>query len=210
MKNRLLISAVLVLLLAIPACNLQQQDGVPTPDPRVITGVAQTYAALTRTAAFQGPTGVASATPDKRSSDTPPQSTATPTVTAGPSSTPSITQKPTNTFAATSTPKPDPGSIAGAISNYPYGSVPGLTIVAYGQEPPYNYSYWITGAGSTYFEMTSQYMLPGNYLVVAYDADGHRGGCTAYALVKSNQTVTCDITNWGGGYPAKPANVPGP
>jgi hypothetical protein len=82
--------------------------------------------------------------------------------------------------------------------------------VAYGQEPPYNYSYLITGAGETYFSMSSNYLIPGHFQVVAYDSSGHAGGCTINVLVISNQTVNCDITNWGAGYPAKPSGVPSP
>jgi hypothetical protein len=85
-----------------------------------------------------------------------------------------------------------------------------LAIVAYGQEPPNYYSYLITGAGETYFSMSSNYLIPGHFQVVAYDSSGHAGGCTINVLVISNQTVICDITNWGGGYPAKPSGVPSP
>jgi hypothetical protein len=82
--------------------------------------------------------------------------------------------------------------------------------VAFGQEPPYNYCWLITGVGTTYFAIGCDHLLPGHYQVVAYDASDNRGGCTTLVLVVSNQTVNCDITNWGGGYPAKPSGVPSP
>jgi hypothetical protein len=81
--------------------------------------------------------------------------------------------------------------------------------VAYGQEPPYNYSYMITGGGA-YFSMSTIYLIPGHFQVVAYDSSGHAGGCTFNVLVISDQTVNCDITNWGGSYRAKPSGVPSP
>jgi hypothetical protein len=82
--------------------------------------------------------------------------------------------------------------------------------VVYGQEPPNYYSYLITSAGETNFSMSSSYLIPGHFQVVAYDSSGHAGGCTVLVLVISNQTVNCDITDWGGGYPAKPSGVPNP
>jgi hypothetical protein len=88
--------------------------------------------------------------------------------------------------------------------------LPSLAIVAYEQEPPYNYSYWITAPGDTYFSMTSNYLIPGKYLVVAYDAAGNSGGCTSLVEVKSEETSNCSITDWAGSYPSKPAGVPNP
>jgi hypothetical protein len=133
-----------------------------------------------------------------------PSFTPTTTMTSAPTSTM------TPTLAPSETPLPKPGTITGGISGYPYGSIPRLTIVAFGQEPPYYYSYWITAPGSTYYEMTSDYLLPGKYQVVAYDSSDHRGGCPGVVKVISDQTVTCDISSWGGGYPAKPSDVPAP
>ena len=114
----------------------------------------------------------------------------------------------TPTSEATSTGVPVPGTIEGTISGYPYGFIPQLTIVAYLQESPHNYSYWRPGAGATYYSMTSDYLIPGTYQVVAYDPSGHAGGCTTLVKVKSNETVTCDITDWSGSYRSKPAGVP--
>jgi hypothetical protein len=206
-SSRLAPSLFLVLLLA--ACSLQN-GSTPTPGTNIVpTIVASTLAAMTLTPQ-QSP--LASPTIPTSTPLAPPTATQTltqtftptSTVTAGPSPTITPTLKPSNT------PIPDPGSIAGNITGYPYGSVPGLAIVAYGQEKPYYYSYIITGAGTTYYSMSSSYLIPGHFQVVAYDASGHAGGCTTLILVISNQTVNCDITNWGGSYPPKPASVPNP
>jgi hypothetical protein len=201
---RLVVSILLVILLA--ACNMPQ-GGVTEPvTGAVATKVASTLAALTQPAQQTPLASPSSPTLEQ------PTNTQTPTLTGtmGPTNTQTPTRPPTATTRPTNTPIPDPGTIAGGISGYPYGSVPSLAIVAYGQEPPYNYSYIITGAGGTNFSMSSSYLLPGHYQVVAYDSSGHAGGCTVYVLVISNQTVNCDITNWGGGYPAKPSGVPSP
>jgi hypothetical protein len=120
---------------------------------------------------------------------------------------PTITPTITLTPVPTKTPIPKPGSIAGSIS-YPYGSVPNLVIVAFGQEPPYYYSYLTTNLGDTYYSMSSQYLIPGKFQIVAYDSSGHTGGCTVIVTVISEQTVNCDITDWGGSYPSKPSGVP--
>jgi hypothetical protein len=139
-----------------------------------------------------------------------------PSATLIPYLSPTNKNEPTSTPTITHTPQPSittipvPGTIAGIISGYPYGSIPRLAIVAFGQEPPYNYSYLIISAGSTYYSMTSDYLIPKQYQVVAYDPLGHSGGCTTFVLVISDQIVNCDIVNWGGGYPAKPASVPFP
>jgi hypothetical protein len=116
----------------------------------------------------------------------------------------------TLTLAASATPIPKPGSIAGAISGYPYGSLPSLAIVAFGQQPPYYYSYMITNSGATSYSMSSSYLIPGQFQVVAYDASGNSGGCPGMVTVISDQTVTCNITDWAGGYPGKPSGVPNP
>lgn len=206
---RLAISVLFIMLLA--GCNLPN-GGVTTPGTATIdTKVALTEVALTQSAQQNLP---ASPTSSSTSTLIQPTITLTPTLnptnTAGPSPTETPTLKPTNTSAPTNTPIPAPGSIAGNISGYPYGALPGLSIVAFGQEPPYYYSYLITGAGTTYYDMSSSYLIPGHFQVVAYDASGHAGGCPVLVLVKSNTTVNCDITNWGGGYPAKPSGVPNP
>lgn len=215
--SRLAVFLLLVIILA--ACNMPQ-GGVTKPDSSTIaTKVALTLAALTQSAPQTpltspgSPTGV-QPTPQiptqSQTATTGPTGTQIPTETKGPTGTQIPTQLPTETTGPTNTPLPGPGTIAGSISGYPYGSIPGLAIVAYGQEPPYYYSYMITGAGNTNYSMTTIYLLPGHYQVVAYDSSGHAGGCTINVLVITDQTVICDITNWGGGYPAKPSDVPSP
>jgi hypothetical protein len=198
----LVISTLLIILLA--ACNMPEED-----DSGVVsTKVALTLAALTRTAQ-QVPLSSPTSPTEIQPTDTQ-TPTQLPTETSGPTVTQSPTHLPTKTTESTRTPIPAPGTIAGGISGYPYGSVPRLAIVAFGQEPPYNYSWWITAAGDTYFSMSSSYLIPDHYQVVAYDSSGHSGGCSVIVLVISDQTVNCDITDWGGGYPAKPSNVPSP
>ncbi len=118
------------------------------------------------------------------------------------------TQEPASTLEPTSTGIPVPGTIEGNIVGYPYGALPLFTIVAYEQESPYNYSYIQPLAGSSFYSMTSDYLIPGTWQVIAYDRSGHAGGCTTIVTVKSNQTVTCDITDWAGAYRARPAGVP--
>ena len=215
--SRLAISGLLILLLA--TCNLPAGAG-PTPgsSSSVATKVALTLEALTQSAqqsplAFPGSPTVNQPT-ITRTPNLPATKTAGATNTPIPTRSATGTSGPTTTqtpsLHPTNTPIPAPGTIAGNIYGYPYGSVPSLTIVAYGQEPPNNYSYWITGAGSTYFAMSSSYLIPAHYQVVAYDASGHAGGCTTLVLVISNQTVNCDISDWGGGYRAKPSDVPSP
>ena len=202
----------ILLILLLSACNLPNR-GSSTPDDGVVgTRVALTQVAVTQSAQQ---TPLASPTSQTVNQPTTTQtSTLTPilnpTNTTGPSPTRTPTLNPTNTTAPTNTPIPDPGTIAGGISGYPYGSLPALAIVAFGQEPPYYYSYLITGAGTTYYEMSSSYLIPGHFQVVAYDSSGHAGGCIGVVLVVSNTTVTCNITDWGGGYQAKPAGVPNP
>jgi hypothetical protein len=200
------------LLMAIPlvACTMPEKGLETETSPNAVaTMVAQTLAYLTESVVQ------ASSVPPtvRQPTDTPtlepttkPSLTETPTITL--TTTPTLTQ--TQTPLPSETPIPKPGTIAGGISGYPYGSIPRLAIVAFGQEPPYNYSYWITAPGSTYYEMTSQYLLPGKYQVVAYDAGNHKGGCLIIVTVKPDQTVNCDITDWGGSYPAKPSGVPDP
>jgi hypothetical protein len=205
--SRLAFSLFLVLLLA--ACSLQN-GSTPTPGTNTVpTIVASTLAAMTLSpqqsplASPTAPTSTPLAPPTATQTLT---QTFTPTftITAGPSPTVTRTPKPTNT------PVLPPGTIAGNIIGYPYGTVPGLAIVAYLQEAPYNHSYVITVSGQTYYVNNSEWLIPGHYQVVAYDSSGNAGGCTTLVLVISNQTVNCDITNWGGSYPPKPASVPNP
>ena len=190
-----------------------QKAGTPagTPPDTVATVVVLTFAAFTQSA---GQTPLASPTLEQPTNTRTValSPTATSTVTLTPTETPTVTLTPTLTLSQqpSETPIPKPGTITGGISGYPYGSLPKLVIVAFGQEPPYNYSYWITAAGNTSYEMTSEYLLPGKYQVVAYDSSNHKGGCPGIVTVIGDQTVTCDITKWGGGYPAKPSGVPDP
>ncbi len=183
MKIRPMFLLVLSLLLA--ACNLPFSVPSASDQGQVETIVAATVQALTQQA---GP-------PISQ------QPLATPTETLSPTITPTLTPNVTNT------PEPGFGSISGGIYSYPYGSIPQLAIVAHEQNPPWHYWYLIIPAGSTYFSMDG-YVSTGRYQVVAYDYSGHSGGCTTIVEVKNNEMVTCDITNWGGGYPPKPGGVP--
>jgi hypothetical protein len=174
-----------VLSLFLVACNVPRLvETADTDQSQIETIVATTAQALTQHAVTspQQPSSTAS---DSLSS------TITPTLT------PNITD----------TPEPGFGSISGNIYGYPYGDLPQLAIVAHEQQPPYHYWYLILGVGNSFFSMDG-YVSSGKYQVVAYDSSGHAGGCTSIVEVKNNEMVTCDITNWGGGYPAKPAGVP--
>jgi hypothetical protein len=183
MKKNLLFVTVVCLFLA--SCNLPGPAASPDAAPDLLeTSVAATLAALSSPAVQQ------------------PLATPTLQVQAPP---PTLTSSPT--LGATQTPEPGFGSIAGSILNYPYGSIPRITIVAFEQEAPYHYWYWITAEGSTFYSMDG-YISSGKYRVVAYDPAGHKGGCTALIEVRKNETATCDITDWAGSYPDKPAGVP--
>jgi len=93
------------------------------------------------------------------------------------------------------------GILAGSISGHPYGSLPQLIIVAFSQDTPY--WYWVgTVAGQAYYTITD--LPPGNYLVAAYDTDGHAGGCPNLMKVIAGQTATADISDWSGSYPVNP------
>lgn len=198
-------SVLMVSILA--ACSLPQVN--PTAETGIVaTKVAETLAAFTQAAkqtAFPSPTSLSTIHPTASMT-----LTVEPSKTTGFTTTATNTKKPTVTTESTKTPIPLPGTIGGSIYGYPYGPTPSLAIVAFGQEPPYNYSYMITAAGQTYFSMTTKYLLPGHYQVVAYDSSSNTGGCVVNVLVISDQTVTCDITDWGGGYPEKPSGVPNP
>lgn len=189
MKKSLLFVTVFCLLLA--SCNLPGPATETGAAPGLLeTSVAATLQALTPSAPPQQP--LASPTLEVQ-----------PTQTQEAASTP----VPTNTPNSTNTPEPGFGSISGGIKNYPYGNIPNITIVAYEQNPPYHYWYLITAAGNTSYLMDG-YVSTGKYQVVAYDPSGHKGGCTTIVEVKKDQTVTCDITDWAGSYPDKPAGVP--
>jgi hypothetical protein len=201
MKKSCAILASILLIVFLCACNLQKAVTPAGTNPdTVATNVVLTLTALTQ-AVQQSP--AASPTLASPTFTLTPTQTPTVTITATASVTPTIT----NTSAPTKTPIPKPGTIAGSIS-YPYGSVPNLVIVAFGQEPPYNYSYLTTNLGDTFYSMSSQYLVPGKFQVVAYDSSGHTGGCAVIVTVISEQTVNCDITDWGGSYPSKPSGVP--
>ena len=196
-RSRLVFIFLTVSFLA--ACNLPLA-GVPSPDTNAIaTRVQATLLSLTQQAPQSSPVANTPLkpqfTPPAKSSSTP-QPTITPFASASP------------TLLASLTPKP--GSIAGNISGYPYGSVPRLAIVAFDQHTSYlMYWYWITGSGQTSYSMDN-YIPPSTYQVVAYDGSGHAGGCTSLVVVTSDQTANCDITDWSGSYPSKPSKVPAP
>ena len=210
MKQPFLLFISALLICCLCACNL---PGAATPggidSGAVATQVIMTLAVFTQSAQ---PAALSSPTSGQLSTSTQPQPTSTITVALTPTLTPTIGPSPTQTItlAPSNTPIPKPGSIAGAISGYPYGSQPSLAIVAFGQDRPFNHSYMITNPGDGYYSMSTDYLIPGKYQVVAYDSSNHTGGCAALITVISEQTVTCDITNWGGGYPSKPSDVPNP
>ena len=216
MKHLSHLILIVVLVLVLGACNLPTRGGLTPEAGAVATKVAATIQALTQTAGLQE-SQVPLATPTlSKPQETPTlQATLTlapPTLTSTPTLTlpPTLTPSPTLTFTPSATITPLPGSISGNITGYPYGSIPGLAIVAFDQKTPYlMYWYWITGAGETYYSM-DKYIPPSTYQIVAYDSSGHKGGCTTLVVVTSDTIANCDITNWGAGYPAKPAGVPNP
>jgi hypothetical protein len=175
-------------LLVLTACHLPRQTVNPSPLPNDIlqTSVAATLSAL-----------------DVSQTPLP-----TPTLAQQFTPTPFPTMTPafTNTPLMTNTPEAGFGSISGAIV-YPFGGSPRFTVVAYEQNPPYHYWYWVTAPGDSYYSM-SGYVSTGRYQVVAYSSDGPRGGCTTIVEVKRNETSVCDITDWAGSYRDKPAGVP--
>jgi len=204
----LLVSALLTSCLC--ACNF---PGAVTPSGvnpgEVATQVVMTLAVFTQSAQ---PEPLSSPTLEPLSSTTRTQPTNTITVALTPTFTPMLAYMLTQTLTLkpTDTPLPKPGSIAGAITGYPFGNLPSLAIVAFGQERPYNHSYLITNPGDSSYSMSTIYLIPGQFQVVAYDSSNHSGGCAALITVISEQTVTCDITNWGAGYPPKPSDIPNP
>lgn len=210
MKRALFAFPACAAILLFSACSLPgRANSTETPTVGFETQIAQTLTAISLANPSTPSETLVPATP----TDTlQPTQTSTPTLTLEPTLTftPTKTLAPTDTQAATKTPIPKPGTIEGSISGYPYGSLPSLTIVAYMQEPPYNYSYWITAPGDSFFSMTSSYLLPGKYQVVAYDADGNSGGCASLVTVKSEETVTCSLSDWSSSFPAKPGSVPNP
>ncbi len=209
MKRSCLIIFLSSAIILFSACGLPSaQKATPAPTLGLETEVAMTLTALSRN--VEMPTGTVPAITPTDTLIPSPTFTLTATVPPTVTFTPTETKAPTNTPAPSATPIPKPGSIDGSISGYPYGALPSLAIVAFKQEAPFSWSYWITASGDTYYSMTSQYLLPGKWLVVAYDANGHSGGCPTVVTVKPEESVTCDITDWAGSYPAKLDSVPGP
>ncbi len=200
MKKRLAIISTILSVSVLCACNLPEgRNPTGLPADATSTQIVSTLAALTQSVQ---PTPLASLTLSASATVSQPTFTPSPTLT--------LTLTPALSPTPTITPIPKPGTIAGGIHGYPYGSIPRLAIVASEQEPPYNYSYVVTTSGDTYYSIGGVYVVPGQWRVVAYDPSGHAGGCTATVTVISEQTVTCDITDWSGSYPAKPAGVPDP
>jgi hypothetical protein len=196
----------LILVVFLGACSLPQ--GNPTTDPGIVaTKVAETLAAFTQSA--QQTPRMASSSPTPVQPTIAPGTHPAPSETVVPDNTLSPTLLPSATLGPTPSPTPGLGTIAGSITGYPYGPVPALAIVAFGQDAPSHFWFWITGAGSTSYSMDG-YITTGHYQVVAYDSSGHSGGCAIIVEVLNNQTVTCDISNWGGSYPTKPSVVPNP
>jgi hypothetical protein len=96
-------------------------------------------------------------------------------------------------------PQQTTGSITGSVS-YPYGNIPGLTLVAFSKSTPY--WYWVgTAAGQSYFTITN--LPPGKYQVVAYDGSGRAGG-SAVVAVSAGDSAQANVTDWSGSFPANP------
>jgi len=213
MKRAFVLISTFLLISCLGACNLTQNGTPPESNQNnIATQVVSTLTAVAQ-AKIPPPTPQQTTLPTLADSPTPELPTNTePLVLSSPTATLTLTITPTitRTVEPSNTPIPKPGSIEGSISGYPYGTVPSLSIVAFGQEPPYNYSYIITSPDDNFYNMSSKYLIPGKFQVVAYDSSNHRGGCAKIITVISEQTVTCNITNWGAGYPAKPAGVPSP
>ncbi len=210
--NKLLSRSItpIIWLSLLVGCNLPSGNAptliAPTAETGIVaTTVASTLQALTQSA-LPSPTQAASQTPLATSTVPTPTMTLTASITL----LPSMTTTSSKTPLPSSTPVPDPGTIAGNISGYPYGSLPSLAIVAYSQNKPGTISYIITAPGTTYFSMTTQYLLPGDWQVVAYDHAGNSGGCPGLVTVISNQTVTCSLNDWASAFRAKDSRVPNP
>ena len=94
------------------------------------------------------------------------------------------------------------GVISGGIYGYPYGSLPGLRIIAFNKSS----GYWYlldTVSGQSYFSMEE---LPaGTYQVVAYDDGGHAGGASGLIAVTGGKTANADINDWSSSFPADPS-----
>ena len=196
--------ATILLISLLCACNLPK-SGIAV----MATNTPTAQAHLILLGLTQSPDQVPLSSSTLPASTHTPFSTPTlssPTLTTAPSLTPTLYL----TITPSITPIPAPGTIAGSISGYPYGSLPALAIVAYGQNPPKNYSYIITTPGSTFFSMSTDYLLPGPFQVVAYDAAGNSGACPGFVTVISDQTVSCTISDWASSYRSKPSGVPNP
>jgi len=204
MKKPAKVLSTILFVSLLCACNLPQSGITVT-----VTSTPTTKAHLLLLGLTQSSDQVPFSTSTLPATTHTPLSTTTlpsPTLTMAPSLTPTVYL----TITPSITPIPQPGTIAGSISSYPYGSIPALAIVAYGQNPPNNFSYIITAPGSAYFSMSTDYLLPGPFQVVAYDASGNSGGCPGFVTVISNQTVDCTISDWASSYRSKPSGVPNP
>jgi hypothetical protein len=186
-KSKLFIPVVFILAILVASCG-QAPAATSTVDT-VATIVAATMQALTPQNALETPTA-APALPELTATVTPITTTANPLE----SGTPSITAT------------PGMGIVTGGVYGYPYGSIPRLIFVAFNQDNRH-WNYVINVAGLSYYSID---LTEGKYQIVAYDAAGHAGGCTTIVTVKDKETVTCDITNWNGSYPAKPGDAPNP
>jgi len=187
MRRAVSLLLIILILAALSACNLQTAATTAAPNADdVATRVAATLQSLwtptNPSAPLASPTAGAPAAAATETSSGP-------TETSGPTATSSI-----------------PGSISGSVIGYPYGAVPALSFVAFGQDSS-SWFWWANGAGQTSFS-TDNFILPGKYLVVAYDHSGHAGGCPGVITVTSNTDTSCDVSNWAGSFPAKPASVP--
>jgi hypothetical protein len=205
MKTPVRIFAIFICVTLLSACSLPQKGSPATATLSVATIVAATLQALTPSVTPVLPTqALPSSTPTLEATPT----LQPPTLTSTPSLTPTKDISPT----PSTTPIPDPGSISGTISGYPFGSLPALAVVAIKQDSPRrgNYSYFITAPGGTFFSMSTSYLIPGQWLVIAYDSSGNSGGCSGPVTVVSNQTVSCTINDWASAFPSKPAGVPNP
>lgn len=93
------------------------------------------------------------------------------------------------------------GSINGSILNYPGAGTPSFTVIFFNQATGFWYS-WQPASGSAYFQRDG--LPPGVYQVVAYDQNNRAGGAPGLVTVSAGQTVSVNITDWTGTYPARP------
>jgi hypothetical protein len=183
MKIKYSLPILLALGILVAACG--QPTPATPPVDAVATIVAATMDSLTPQNVLDAETLPAGQTDAETATQTPPAvETGTPTITATPGA----------------------GLVSGGVFGYSYGALPRLVVVAF-NEDHLHWNYVITDPGSSYYSME---LTEGKYQIVAYDADGHAGGCITIATVKDKQTATCDITDWTGTYPLKPNEAPNP